>query len=325
MKKKIKLILTIVLVAFIVAVAGGLFYFRWAIKTPVDASNGGKSMLVIQEGDSRTTIARGLIGKGLIRSGYIFILASEIKDKSLLPGMYSLSADMSIIEILDAISTGEAKVVKVLIPEGYRSEQIAQVMAEKGLASYGDFIARAKEHEGFLFPDTYFFTKDNTIDEIIKSMTDNYRSRIAGLSVASEDLIIASIVEREAIKDEERPMIAGVYKNRIARKMKLEADPTVQYSKDSNAVLLLGSTEAGNFNYWKAITSADYLTVASPYNTYTNIGLPPGPICNPGLKSIEATLSYSHHNYLYFMQAGGQIYFAVNSAGHERNKALYLR
>jgi UPF0755 protein len=121
-------------------------------------------------------------------------------------------------------------------------------------------------------------------------------------------LIIASIVEREAIKDEERPLIAGIYKNRIARGMKLEADPTVQYGKDNIELINLTSEEKLEYKFWKPITLAEYQSVDSPYNTYLIPSLPPAPICNPGLKSIEGTINYQKHNYVYFLQHDGQIY-----------------
>lgn len=224
------------------------------------------------------------------------------------------------IDVFDIISNGKTKIVKFTIPEGYRIEQTAQLLEEKKLGNYENFVLKAKEYEGRLFPDTYYISPDYTTDQIIETMHQNYLNKTSGLDLTEEDLIIASIVEREAVKDEERPIIAGVYKNRMAIKMRLEADPTVQYGKDDQNTKFTSLSEKLTYKYWQKITSADYRAVKSDYNTYIVPALPLGPICNPGIKSIEATLSYAEHDYLYFIQANGQIYLGKNLQEHEQNK-----
>lgn len=323
MKQKIQKVIIIFLILFIATVVGSLFYFRWAISSSASNSDSRK-IFEISQGDGKLVIAKNLSDKGIIQSEYIFLIASKIKEKSLLPGIYELSPKMSVIEILDAISSGKTKVTKITIPEGYRVEQIGQVLENKEVAKSDQFVEKASQYEGTLFPDTYYFTKETTVDNIINSMRSDFQERTKYLQVSKENLIIASIVEREAIKDEERPLIAGVYKNRIKKNMKLEADPTVQYAKDNNDLKAKTSEEKKNYKFWQVITSKDYLTVQSEYNTYIIAGLPPTPICNPGLASIKATINYQNHDYLYFLQKDGNIYPAENAAGHEKNKANVL-
>jgi UPF0755 protein len=136
--------------------------------------------------------------------------------------------------------------------------------------------------------------------DLIKLMRDNFDKRTKDLKITPETVILASIVEREAKDDAERGAIAQVYINRLAKGMKLEADPTIQYAK-------------GN---WKAVLLSEYRSVISPYNTYLNDGLPPGAICNPGLKSIEAVIDPTPHDYLYFFHAKGETFFSKTYEEH---------
>ena len=322
-RKGIKICLIVFFIAFIVAVAGSLFYLKWIINTPV-SNDSGKKYFEVKQNEPSLTIAQDLFEKDLIKSETIFYLYAKIKGKAFLPGIYEIPKNAKMVEVFDKISKGETKIVKFTIPEGYRTEQIGQLLEEKKLGSYEDFVPLAKKYEGQLFPDTYYISSEYTSDQIIETMHNNYLDKISGLKVTDEDLIIASIVEREAIKDEERSIIAGVYKNRIERKMKLEADPTVQYAKDNQNTQYLSLSDKLNFQYWQKITGADYLKTKSDYNTYIIPALPSGPICNPGIASIKATLNYTHHNYLYFLQADGQIYPSETVAEHEQNKKKYL-
>jgi len=322
-KKIIRNIIICLFIAFIIGVGGFLFYYKWALKTPV--SNDKKVMLFeVKKGDSCIEVSHRLYNKKLIRSDWIFLLNAKMKEGSLMPGVYDLSPSMNVLDIYSKITTGQTKIVKVTIPEGYRREQIAQELADKEIISLDNFLTASKDLEGQLFPDTYYLSLDNTAEEIIKMMTENYSAQIEGSTVSTEDLIIASVVEREAVKDEERPIIAGIYKNRMKKNMKLEADPTVQYGKDSSKYSL-SSTDKINFKFWQPITKTDYTSVASNFNTYKISGLPPAPICNPGIKSIRATLNPATHDYLYFFQANGEIYLSKTFLEHTQKIGLYLK
>lgn len=199
----------------------------------------------------------------------------------------------------------------ITVVEGKRREEIASLLDTAGVTSYQDFMEASNDYEGYLFPDTYRFYPDTPASTVVQTMVHNFNKRLSatGIQLQKEQLILASIVEREASNDSERPLIAGVYMNRITKGMKLEADPTVQYGKD---------TEGNPRLYWGTITRADYQDVMSPYNTYRVTGLPPGPIANPGLKSITAAVNPAQHDYLYFVHRKGKLILSRTLEEHEQ-------
>ena len=325
MKNSLRTILTILFVVFLLAVVTFLLCFRWLINTPVNP-NGTKSLFEVKSGESTFQIAEHLKTRDLIKSDWAFFVESKMKSGKLVPGVYELSSKMNIIEIFKIISNGDTKIIKVTIPEGYRTEQIAQLLAKDKIVEYEPFINKAKAYDGKLFPDTYFLSPDNTVDEIISMMTDNFEDRISGLNVSASDLIIASIVEREATTDSDRALIAGIYKNRLAKKMHLESDPTVRYALDDQLLKSMSASDVMSFGFWKQkVILSEVRSLDSPYNTYFVSGLPAGPICNPGLSSIKATLNYDKNDYLYFLNdANGKIYPAKTLVEHNKNVAEIL-
>lgn len=324
-KKTIQTILILFFIALILAIAGFLFFLKWALATPLN-NNDKKVLFEVKEGESGFQVGQHLLSRELIRYDWVFYLNVRFKETTLLPGVYDLSSNMNITEICDQIASGKTKIVKITIPEGYRSEQIGQKLESNGLITLNQFLTKTTELEGSLFPDTYYFSPDNTADEIVAEMTKNYEDRTNGMvKPTKEDLIIASIVEREAVKDEERPIIAGIYKNRIKFGMKLEADPTVQYGKDTNNFATATSQVKKDFKFWSPITSADYQNVISNYNTYRISALPPAPICNPGIASIKATQYFTVHDYLYFFQHDGEIYLSKTFVEHQKKVNQYLK
>lgn len=225
--------------------------------------------------------------------------------------------------------------VTITIPEGWRREQIAALLEEKGVTGADDFLSATKDDEGQLFPDTYRFFPSTTANEVRERLHTTYSNKTASLGNVSRDvLVIASIVEREARNDDERAAIAGVYWNRFNAGFGLGADPTVQYGKESLALteqLATALTPADRgaivqaFAFWQPITRADYTGVNSPYNTYKITALPPTPICNPGLASITASLTPGEHQYYYFFHTSdGQTIYSKTLDEHNRNKANYL-
>lgn len=322
MRARAKTICVIFLAVFLISVALSLYFFRWVLNTPLSKQE-NKQYFEINNNKTIFEIANQLKEKGIIRSDLAFYANAKFKGKGVASGVYEVSPNMSILKIYNMMVRGDTKIIKVTIPEGYRTEQIAQVLDNKEIINYSDFLVRAKKYEGKLFPDTYYLTPMNTVDEVIKIMLQDFENRTSHMEVSSDDLVLASIVEREAGNDQERPIIAGIYKNRINKKMKLEADPTVQYGKDNNAIL--SDTSGGaSYRFWQPITSKDYKGVNSNYNTYIITGLPLSPICNPGLKSIEAVKNYEKNDYLYFFNANGQIYPSKTLDEHEQNKKKYL-
>ena len=320
--KKISIVVIIILAVVLAFLAAATIYIKKSVTDP--GPNSSYQVIEVKAGDSVQAISQKLYDKNIISSRLLFRLAVKLSKKTLNYGYFQLSPKASIIVIADQLSSRKSIVEKVTIPEGWRAEQIAQLLDEKGVIKSADFMAEAKKYEGQLFPDTYFFPLDATPKLVIDQFINNYIQKTKNLSLTNEDLIIASIVEREAINDTERPLIAGVYKNRLKIGMKLEADPTVQYGKDSNAIKSFTVKSLLDYKFWAPITLKDYKSVDSVFNTYLIAGLPPAPICNPGIKSIEATINYSKHDYLFFLQANGQIYPAKTEAEHNQNRVNIL-
>lgn len=320
----LKKILTIFLIVFILGVGTFLIYFGFLVKAKA-GGNSTKKVFEVKEDTSTYAIAKDLQAKNFVKSDWAFYVYSKLKEKTLKPGAYLLSEDMTTEEIVNKISDGKTAVRKVTIPEGWRIEQIAQYLNDNNFVKYEDFISLAKDNEGKVFPDTYYITLDSTAKDILNMMLEDYQNRTSEINPTGDDLVLASIVEREAKNDSERSAIAGVYKNRLKLGMKLEADPTVLYAHDSR-LIATGKYDLTTYEFWQPISFSSYQSEVSPYNTYLNKGLPPAPICNPGLKSIVAAMNPDQSNYLYFFHdASGKIYLSETAAEHDQKKALYLK
>lgn len=302
MIKKIILILLGLILALIISL---VIYFYVSINS---RGQGEEKDFVIKSGQSTREVAQNLQDQGIIASANVFTLYARLKSGFIQVGVYKLSRQQNIKEILAILVEGKASEYLVTIPEGWRLTQIDEHLAEKKVIAAGELNKIASSNEGWLFPDTYRFLPKSPASEIRQMMLDNFQKKTAGLNPTRDNIILASIVEREAKFDDDRAKIAGVYLNRLEKGMKLEADPTVQYAKGS----------------WKAITTADYRNVISSYNTYLNSGLPPGPICNPGLKSIEAVLHPEKNGWLYFFhKSDGHAVFSATLQEHEENLKKY--
>jgi UPF0755 protein len=308
------------------------------------ATPGESIIITIQEGESAQEVGDNLEDEGVISSGLLFrvLVALQGYEDKLVAGDYEFERGAPTLEVVERIRHGQTAPLVVTIREGLRAEEIAELMEDKKVVSAEDFLEAIKiwyefsflytkpywaNLEGYLFPDTYFFNRNMTAEEVVQQILENFDQRldselrqeasVAGMSVHTV-LTLASIVEREAQVAEERPIIAAVFLKRLRRGMPLEADPTVQYA--------LGSDPASvaRYGYWKEdLTQAD-LEVDSPYNTYRNTGLPRGPICNPGLDSIEAVVRPAQTDYLYFVaRADGSHVFAETLEEHLRNIEQY--
>jgi len=320
----VKKILTVFLIVFILGVGSFLIYFGFLVKSKAGADT-TKEVFEVKEKTSTLEVAQNLETKQFVKSDWAFYIYAKLKEKTLKPGAYLLSQDMTTEQIVNKISDGKTAVRKATIPEGFRSEQIAQYLGNNNYAKYDDFVILAKDFEGQIFPDTYYITVDSGAKEILDMMLEDYKLRTADLKPTNDDLVLASIIEREAKNDTERTAIAGVYKNRLKIDMKLEADPTVLYAHDTR-LLSTGRFDVKTYDFWQPIVFSDYLKETSLFNTYTNKGLPPAPICNPGMKSIEAAMNPDASSYLYFFHdSSGKIYLSETVAEHDRKKALYLK
>ncbi len=310
---------------------------------------------VVEPGAPARAIAQELQAKGLIRDATLFeayVRAQGVANR-LEAGTFILSPSMSLVAIVEALQNAQAASITVTIPEGWRLEQTADFLSQADVldgeeyrrraqlgdltgldvSEYGFLSARpaGASLEGYLFPDTYQLPAEGTTAlDLLGRQLDNFGVKVAPLhrqAVAEgattldlhAALTLASIVEREAVLPEERARIAGVYLNRLAAGMRLEADPTVQYAMGYQA-------ESGQ--WWKTpVSLAEYSQVDSPYNTYLYPGLPPGPIASPGLESIRAVLYPETHDFLYFVatpDGSGAHVFARTFQEHQENVARYL-
>ncbi|MBK9008189.1 MAG: endolytic transglycosylase MltG [Anaerolineae bacterium] len=270
----------------------------------------------IESGQSVSSIAASLQDAALIRDAESFrdYLVYSGLDTSIQAGEYKLSAAMSAIDIAREIQDASATEATFTVLAGWRMEEIAASLPTSGLAITPDeFLAAARNRrndydfldgadslEGFLFPDSYILSRNISVNELMDELLRNFSLKLTselthgfeqqGLTVY-QAVIVASIVEREAVQDEEKPLIASVYLNRLNIGMKLEADPTVQYA--------LGFDFAAG-TWWKNPLSLDDLQFDSPFNTYVYAGLPPAPISNPDLDSLQAVAFPAETPYFFF-------------------------
>jgi UPF0755 protein len=312
------------------------------INTPI-SDDPAPVPFTVEVGENAATVAAQLAEQQLITDQDVFRLFLRYNqlDASLEAGDYELRRNMNMREIAQALQKANFEEVVITIPEGWRAEQVAEHLTQQNIMDGSLFLATVRQgtgvdhplladrpagasYEGYLFPDTYRLPIKATPEDLIGRMVENMASKIPpnALDLAAgrgysfyEILTIASIVEREAVIPDERPSIASVYLNRLAEGMYLQADPTVQYAMGYQ-------TDSGQ--WWKTpVTLEEYSQVNSPYNTYMNPGLPPGPIASPGASSINATLQPAETTYLFFMGCGGEgaHLFAVDFATHEANVA----
>ena len=313
--KKLLIALLILIVLLVVGMWAAKMYFF---------SQGDLVTVRIYPGQTGSEVARILKQKGVIRSELLFKLLLRITSRSsdLKAGRFDLRKNSSDLEVINCIKTGQCThYEKVTFLEGWRSEEMAEALAASGISDGHAFlnIVRAQNLEGKLFPSTYLFADNTPAQKVVDEMVGQYKKNISPLFkkyntnlTENQVLTLASIVEREAVVHDERPKIAAVYLNRFYMGKRLEADPTVQYA--------LGFAINEN-RYWKKGLTYKDLKVDSPYNTYRNEGLPPGPICNPGVKSVEAVLNpQPGFEALFFVADNtGRHVFSRTFAEHKRN------
>jgi UPF0755 protein len=297
----------------------------WALRLPL--SPPGPTFVLLRPGYSTRRIALELKSEGVIRNASAFVLWHYFHhNRSLKAGEYLFDRAADGRTVHDRLARGDICVHTVMIPEGYTIFDIAQAMQDAGLSTRQEFLSAAKSEtslitdlapeaksvEGFLFPETYRFTRMQTLQEMIAAMVKQFR-QVAGEIGLNSDVqrvvTLASIIEKETAAPEERSLVASVYQNRLANKVALQADPSVIYAE-----LLEGS-------YGGALHHAD-IRFNSSYNTYTHPGLPPGPIGNPGRSSLEAAMHPANTDYYYFVSDGnGHHRFAHSLEEHNRNVA----
>lgn len=329
-RSKLRHRLTIAIPAsFLVLVIAAYAVYQYELR-PVSAESGTVDFTV-QSGERVPRIADGLKSAGLIRDRNAFITYVTIHNirAKLEAGTYGLSPSDSSQIIASIMASGHTLANRMVVPEGYRLAQIEALAAKNGIAPVDFEVALAAPHtqsflaakpagvslEGYLFPDSYEVTKTTTATQLVNEMLDDFGQKVGpeyvqafaaeGLSL-HQGLTIASIVESEVANPYDRPVVAQIFIKRLKTGMPLGSDVTAQYAAD-----LLGVPFS--------------TSIASPYNTLNHAGLPPGPICSPGLNALDAVAHPAATDYLYFLTGkDGKTYYATTYAQHEANIAKYL-
>lgn len=334
MKKKHTLTVIIILIIIL----GGLFYVNKSLCTTKNIST---IKIQIPKNSSTEEVTNILYGNSIIKNKdyFMFMKKTFYKNKVIQSGNFSIPGQISFSVLTDILSRNykDGNTVKITIPEGYTNEQIGELLEKNKLVSKSSFLHAVQNWtsndywflnnipqgphrlEGFLFPDTYYFDKKTSnSDEIIKTMLGQFDDEVSPYKdyIISENynvknlITVASLVEKEARKDVDRPKIASVIYNRLNKNMPLQIDASILY--------VIGHKDK--------LYNKD-LTVKSPYNTYTNKGLTPSPICNPGKKSIDAAIYPSKTNYLYYVlnQQTNEHVFANTYEEHMKNVKKYVK
>ncbi len=316
----------LVLFLVLLGVAGAA---AWLVFTPFGPER--ETFVEIAPGSSSLRIARQLESAGVVRRQFAFDLVRWLKRGTLRAGEYRFDHPATVTEVYARIVRGDVYTKTVVVPEGATVFDIAARLQQAGFGSQQDFLdeqarqtalvadidPQAKSLEGYLFPETYRFGRKTTQAEICAAMVRSFRLAAAQLGLKGNVhavVTMASLVERETAVDAERPLVASVFANRLAKHMPLMTDPAVMYGLELEG-------------QWRGAIYQSDLKVDTPYNTYLHAGLPPGPVGNPGFRSLRAAMRPAHTDYLYFVAAGanpqGRSLFARTLDEHNRNVAGY--
>lgn len=303
---------------------GGWFWWSYSI-SPVDPGNTTPIVVVVSRGEGAKEIAAELARQNLIRSPTGFYLLVKLLgiERDLQAGDFRLNKSMDARTIATTMTHGILD-VWVTTLEGWRMEEVATQLTKDLDIPERQFLASARE--GYMFPDTYLIPRDATASAVAAMFLENFNKKVtpamhkdaAASGLTFEQIItLASLVEREGNSDSDRPVIAGVLRNRLKEGMALQVDATLQYA--------LGY-QPYEKSWWKKELTDEDKKINSPYNTYLNPGLPPGPIANPGLASIRAAIYPTATDYLYYIHdKTGAVHFARTVEEHNANIQKYLQ
>ena len=319
--KKIRILIIVI----IVSAVGFYFYFKQGT-LPFNPQDKTNKIFVVSPGEASKDIVNDLAKQDLIRDRLVFYLVVKLMgvEKSIQAGDFRLSPSMDIYQIAKTLTHGTLDVWVTLI-EGTRKEEMAQVISENlGIPEvefdkFGD--------EGYLFPDTYLFPKDATAGSVINIMENNFKNKFttgmkaqaARIGLTPEQVVVlASIVEKEARVAADKPIVAGILLKRLKADWPLQVDASIQYA--------LGY-QADEHSWWKKNLSAADLKINSPFNSYIDRGLPPSPICNPGLASLVGVVNADTKTpYWYYMSdKNGRMHFSTTIEEHNANVRKYLQ
>ena len=297
-------ILIAAIVFFVLAGFSGYFF----LSAPKDFPSG--ETIVIEKGTGLAEISNKLKKEGFIKNKYAFALYARVlgKSKKIKYGKYLFNEPVSVFSLTSRLAKGEFgfKPIKVTITEGMTAKKISELFGDFENFDKEEFLEKTEKLEGYLFPDTYLFLPFAETEQIIGTMTDNFKNK-AG-DIGRDIVIMASLIEKEVPDSGDRKIVSGILWKRLKLGMALQVDAVFPYITGSRKVLL------------------DDLKIDSPYNTYLYKGLPPGPISNPGLDAIEAARNPKESLYLYYLSGNdGKTHFAKTFSEHLRNKEKYLR
>lgn len=314
----------------------------------------------IKQGASVATIANELEYAGLIDSPFFFKLYLKLNglEKNIQAGSYIIPAKSSIVDLANLLQDGRNDIA-IQYLEGWRIEQLGQVLSEELGLDYTDFVTQAQQYEGYLFPDTYFFKKDAGVEEVIQKLSNTFEEKTsdlldsrtlskAGLT-RDEAVIFASLVEREVRHSEDRAKVAGILIKRYQEGLKLDVDATTQYAIalprqcgmpqgcfventcDLPAAVDTCMTQVDlknveDIKWWPVDLTISELAYENPYNTRKLVGLPPGPISSFGISALEAVINYEETPYYFYLNdSEGTTHFAATYEEHNANINRYLR
>lgn len=343
-KRRLLVILGIILIVLVIPVLS-FFYYDIAIKRPAQDSQ--EATFVINEGDSVSNVAGRLNEENLVNSAFLFKFYMIVNNlqTDLQAGVYKVPAGISVIELAEVFQHGTDDYAVTFL-EGWRVEEFAfEANAHLGKVDFESFVILARDYEGFLFPDTYFFNAEVDETEVLERLTVTFNEKTADLiteevltdlDMTREEVVtFASMVEREVFNEDDRPVVAGILINRWRNGELIGADATTQYAianetmcaYDSDKVEACVPTkdEAAEIDWWpQSITLAD-LENDSPYNTRKNVGLPPTPIANPGISAIEAVINYEDTEFTYYLtDSEGVTHYGRTLEEHNENIRQHL-
>ena len=331
----------VLLILLVAGVVVGAAFIWQRIREPYKGFAGAEQFIEVEPGAGAPAIGRRLVDAGVVRDPFTFRAALWWTGRSqdLQAGEYRFDQPIAAVDVIERIARGSVYARPLTFPEGLTIEEMARVYESRGFGTASSLVMAARnpslirdldpgapDLEGYLFPETYMLTRGTSAPRLVQLMverfratyTDALRSQARAQELTTRQVVtLASLVEKETARPEERPMVAAVYRNRLRIGMGLQADPTVIYALE----------KAGRYD--GNIRRSD-LAFDSPYNTYRYPGLPPGPIAAPGKASLEATLAPADVPYLYFVSRNdGSHVFSQTLAEHNRNvrefQVLYFR
>lgn len=300
--------LLIPLFVLVILFLGSFLYIKTLLLPP--STNSEKVSFMINKGSSVSLIGNNLQKNGLIKNSTVFRLYVQLTgtQNKIQAGEFDLSKNLTVDQIIEKLKKGPTEIL-VTIPEGLRKEEIAEkykLSLNKDDSFVKEFLLLTNGKEGYLYPESYLFPQTASPAQIVNRMIKTFDAKVKDVSY--KQLIMASMLERETFADSEKPIVAGILYKRIENDWPLQVDATLQYIK-------------GN---WKPVYSVDK-ELDSPFNTYKNLGLPPSPICNPSLSSIEAAISPEDSDFWYYIHDNdAKIHFAKTLEEHNLNINEYL-